>query len=252
MHLLNNGSQVEQIPAIKSREGIGGYFSESNDDDAPSYPGADWFNAVIREFQNALAVSGVAFNPDSFNHLAALIQITAVPVGSPMPWFTDTAPNGHAIFKGQAFDKDANPQLALIFPTGVLLDLRGVGLIGKEEGETVGAFAEGQVKSHGHDGSSVSSTNLGRKYTNTTGHHPHTQLIYRGNDLNWSSSFGGPYPVGTDDQSGAHRTGHIDGNGNHHHYTDIGVHGHNVTIALNGALKNTIDHYKVNWITRMA
>ncbi|CZF83884.1 phage tail protein [Grimontia marina] len=246
MHLLNNGSQVEQIPAIKSREGIGGYFSESNDDDAPSYPGADWFNAVIREFQNALAVSGVAFNPDSFNHLAALIQITAVPVGSPMPWFTDTAPNGHAIFKGQAFDKDANPQLALIFPTGVLLDLRGVGLIGKEEGETVGVFEEGQVKEHGHPNSEVSTTNLGTKRSTSNGRHRHySRGGYQGG---YTSSYHNADAAGGSHSNVLYSSEAPD----HFHDTYIGAHGHALQVALFGMVKNTIDHYKVNWITRMA
>ncbi|WP_133151939.1 phage tail protein, partial [Enterovibrio norvegicus] len=197
MHLLNNGSQVEQIPATKSREGIGGFFSESNENNAPSYPGADWFNAVIREFQTALTRYGVPFDPDNFDHLSRLIQFTALPVGTPQPWMSDTAPEGWAIMKGQAFDTELFPVTASLFPDGIIPDMRGRGLIGKEDGETVGAFAEGQVKSHGHEGSSVSSTNLGTKYTNTTGNHAHSQTIYRGNDINWNSSFGGPYPVGT-------------------------------------------------------
>ncbi|WP_133151924.1 phage tail protein, partial [Enterovibrio norvegicus] len=197
MHLLNNGSQVEQIPDTKTREGIGGYFSESNENNAPSYPGADWFNAVIREFQTALTRYGVPFDPDNFDHLSRLIQFTALPVGTPQPWMSDTAPEGWAIMKGQAFDTDLFPITATLFPDGIIPDMRGRGLIGKEDGETVGAFAEGQVKSHGHEGSSISSTNLGNKYTNTAGNHAHSQTIYRGNDINWNSSFGGPYPVGT-------------------------------------------------------
>lgn len=70
MHPLNNGSQVENVPALKPRVGIAGYFSESDDNGAPSYPGQDWFNAVIREFQGVLSTNGVAFDPDKFDHLA--------------------------------------------------------------------------------------------------------------------------------------------------------------------------------------
>ncbi|AGF91017.1 hypothetical protein VPQG_00047 [Vibrio phage VBpm10] len=73
MHPLNNGSQVENVPALKPRVGTAGYFSESNDNGAPSYPGQDWFNAVIREFQNALSTSGVSFDPDRFDHLQKMI-----------------------------------------------------------------------------------------------------------------------------------------------------------------------------------
>ncbi|PML45208.1 hypothetical protein BCT76_02785 [Vibrio tasmaniensis] len=73
MHYLNNGSQVESVPPLKPRVGTRGYFTESNDDGSPSYPGQDWFNAVIREFQTALATSGVAFDPDKFDHLQRLV-----------------------------------------------------------------------------------------------------------------------------------------------------------------------------------
>ncbi len=73
MHPLNNGSQVENVPALKPRVGTAGYFSESNESGSPSYPGQDWFNAVIREFQTALAASGVAFDPDKFDHLQKMI-----------------------------------------------------------------------------------------------------------------------------------------------------------------------------------
>lgn len=77
MHPLNNGSQVENVPALKPRVGTPGYFSESNDNGAPSYPGQDWFNAVIREFQGALIAEGVTFNPDNFDHLQLLLSASA-------------------------------------------------------------------------------------------------------------------------------------------------------------------------------
>ncbi|MFA0157067.1 hypothetical protein [Vibrio sp. 10N.261.46.A3] len=78
MHYLNNGSQVENVPPLKPRVGTAGYFSESNDNGAPSYPGQDWFNAVIREFQTALSAKGVAFDPDKFDHLQKLLEASAV------------------------------------------------------------------------------------------------------------------------------------------------------------------------------
>ncbi|WP_135380992.1 hypothetical protein [Vibrio tasmaniensis] len=78
MHYLNNGSQVENVPPLKPRVGLGGYFTESNDDGSPSYPGQDWFNAVIREFQTALTAKGVAFDPDKFDHLQKLLEASAV------------------------------------------------------------------------------------------------------------------------------------------------------------------------------
>lgn len=74
MHYLNNGSQVENVPPLKPRVGTRGYFTESNDDGSPSYPGQDWFNAVIREFQTAISASGVAFDPDKFDHIKKLLE----------------------------------------------------------------------------------------------------------------------------------------------------------------------------------
>lgn len=70
MHPLRNGSQAEQRPASKPLTGLAGWFTESGDNNVPSYPGADWFNHVIAEFQNALAEMGVTFDPDSDAHLA--------------------------------------------------------------------------------------------------------------------------------------------------------------------------------------
>lgn len=74
MHYLNNGSQVENVPATKPRVGTPGFFSESNDTNQPSYPGQDWFNAVIREFQTAATDGGITFDPDRFDHLSRFIQ----------------------------------------------------------------------------------------------------------------------------------------------------------------------------------
>ncbi|MEZ9430699.1 hypothetical protein [Vibrio splendidus] len=74
MHYLNNGSQVENVPPLKPRVGTRGYFTESNDDGSPSYPGQDWFNAVIREFQTAATDGGITFDPDRFDHLSRFIQ----------------------------------------------------------------------------------------------------------------------------------------------------------------------------------
>lgn len=74
MHPLHNGSQVTERPARKTTSGTMGYFSESNDNDAPSYPGADYFNDQIDEFKNALAVMGIAYDETKVDHLAKLFE----------------------------------------------------------------------------------------------------------------------------------------------------------------------------------
>lgn len=73
MHPLNNSSQVTEAPAPKPRIGSPGYFSESNENGAPSYPGADWFNANIKEFMNVLNGAQIEFEPDRFDHFIRAI-----------------------------------------------------------------------------------------------------------------------------------------------------------------------------------
>ncbi|MCG6350353.1 phage tail protein, partial [Vibrio fluvialis] len=164
------------------------------------------------------------------------------PVGAAIPWFTDLAPDGFGMFKGQAFDTATYPELAKVFPDGIIPDMRGCGVIGKEDGETVGVFEEGEVKSHGHDGSSVNSTDLGSVVTRAgTGNHEH--------QIGLGGTGGANYPVLSNGFGGYRNT---EGGGAHQHWVDIGSHAHTVAIALFGALKNTINHRKVNWIVRLA
>lgn len=73
MHPLRNGSQVTARPARKATAGTPGYFSESNDNDQPSYPGQDWFNDVIEEFANALAAANITYVPGDLTHLQKLL-----------------------------------------------------------------------------------------------------------------------------------------------------------------------------------
>lgn len=108
---------------------------------------------------------------------------TGVPVGVPLPWPTDTAPEGYAIMAGQTFDKAAYPKLAAAYPSGVLPDMRGQTIKGKPaSGRNVLSTEADGVKSHNHS-ASASSTDLGSKTTsgfdygtktsNTTGSHGH-------------------------------------------------------------------------------
>lgn len=70
MHPLKNGSQATLRPANKPLVGTAGWFTESGENNVPSYPGADWFNHNIAEFQAALAEMDVAFDPQNDDHLA--------------------------------------------------------------------------------------------------------------------------------------------------------------------------------------
>ncbi len=183
------------------------------------------------------------------------------PVGAPIPWFTDTAPSGFAIMKGQAFDTDTYPELAKVWSNGVIPDMRGCGAIGKEESEAVGAYEEGQVKRHGHSGTTTSSTNLGSKTSNVAGNHSHvlrtTTSSYTGSHApGWYSDHnyvprglksGSPVNRITGSSSAAPQNA-----GSHSHTITVGSHAHTIAIALFGESKNTINHRKVNWIVRLA
>ncbi|MEZ8134794.1 SGNH/GDSL hydrolase family protein [Vibrio splendidus] len=69
MHFLQNGSQDTNRPPKKPLSGLPGWFTESGENNVPSYPGADWFNHVIAEFQNMLASQGIEFDPENDDHL---------------------------------------------------------------------------------------------------------------------------------------------------------------------------------------
>lgn len=75
MHPLRNGSQATERPAAKPLTGLAGWFTESGDDNKPSYPGADWFNHVIAEFQNALVAAGIVFDPNTENNFESLVNV---------------------------------------------------------------------------------------------------------------------------------------------------------------------------------
>lgn len=109
---------------------------------------------------------------------------TGVPVGVPLPWPTDTAPEGYAIMAGQEFDKAAYPKLAAAYPSGVLPDMRGQTIKGKPaSGRNVLSTEADGVKSHTHGASSnsvdlgtktTSGFDYGTKSTNNTGAHTHS------------------------------------------------------------------------------
>ncbi|QIN97916.1 host-recognition protein [Serratia phage PhiZZ30] len=119
--------------------------------------------------------------------------VSSYPIGAPIPWPTDTPPDGYAIMEGQTFDKSAYPKLAVAYPSGVIPDMRGQTIKGKPSGRNVLSAEADGIKSHTH-GASASNTDLGTKTTssfdygtktsssfdygtktsNTTGNHSHT------------------------------------------------------------------------------
>lgn len=163
------------------------------------------------------------------------------PVGSPIPWPSDSIPSGYALMKGQAFDTSLYPRLAELFPDGVLPNMQGLAIVGKKNGETILSYEADANKDHIHS-ATISPENLGRKYTNPTGNHDH--LIGHSGE----SGTIGSYLAGASRVNKHARTGT---GGNHSHYVDIGPHGHSITIHSEGASENRIKNRKFNWIVRM-
>lgn len=92
--------------------------------------------------------------------------VSSYPIGAPIPWPTDTPPEGYAIMEGQPFDTDLYPKLAAVYPSGSLPDMRGQTIKGKPSGRAVLSTEADGVKSHSHS-ASASSTDLGTKTTSS-------------------------------------------------------------------------------------
>ncbi|MGY3571977.1 glycine-rich domain-containing protein [Vibrio paucivorans] len=88
MHPLQNGTQVEVPPELKPTEGDPGYFAETGQ---PSIPGADWFNACIKEFQNALSAKGIKFVSGQFDHFEKLLESVSFDLSFNIVTFTASA-----------------------------------------------------------------------------------------------------------------------------------------------------------------
>lgn len=230
------------------------------------------------------------------------------PVGAPIPWPRDSIPDGFALMEGQTFDKSAYPKLAIAYPGGVIPDMRGQTIKGKPSGRAVLSAEADGIKSHTHIASAsttalsgttsatdlgtktVSTTDLGRKHTNTAGAHTHTvsgttstdgrhaHTASLGNNANvqsgrFAASNSGQSATTWTNEDGLHShtwSGTTSVGPEHSHYTDIGTHNHTVaigshthtfsiaahdhTITVNstGNTENTVKNIAFNYIVRLA
>lgn len=204
------------------------------------------------------------------------------PVGAPIPWPSDTTPDGYVLMQGQTFDAAKYPKLAVAYPSGKLPDMRGWTIKGKpESGRAVLSVEQDGIKSHAHT-ASITNTDLGRKTTSgfdygskqTTsfdygnkgtdaqGNHVHgyNEVIPRGSggmDIggNWETNmrWSNTSEAGNHAHTvwiGAHD--HWVGIGAHDHFVDLGAHGHSATINAAGNPENTVKNIAFNYITRLA
>ena len=230
------------------------------------------------------------------------------PVGAPIPWPSDSVPAGFALMEGQTFDKSEYPKLAVAYPSGVIPDMRGQTIKGKPSGRAVLSAEADGIKSHTHIASAsttalsgttsatdlgtktVSTTDLGRKHTNTAGAHTHTvsgttstdgrhaHTASLGNNANvqsgrFAASNSGQTATTWTNEDGLHShtwSGTTSVAPEHSHYTDIGTHnhtvaigshthtfsiaahGHTITVNSTGNTENTVKNIAFNYIVRLA
>ncbi|HBV7126743.1 TPA: phage tail protein [Escherichia coli] len=115
---------------------------------------------------------------------------SALPVGVPVPWPSVTPPTGWLKCNGAAFSAEEYPELAKVYPTNKLPDLRGEFIRGWDDGRGIDSgrallsAQDGSIEAHGHDYNGAIYTSSGPSWANTTdaGHR-----AYSG----FTSSYGG-------------------------------------------------------------
>mgnify|MGYP005981407799 CR=1 FL=1 len=105
-------------------------------------------SALVDKLAAALAARGLS-RENPFADIAAdgtenqalanlgLGEGSALPVGVPVPWPGETAPEGWLKCNGASFDTAKYPKLALAYPSGKLPDLRGEFIRGWDDGRGV-------------------------------------------------------------------------------------------------------------------
>ncbi|HCL5346391.1 TPA: prophage tail fiber N-terminal domain-containing protein [Salmonella enterica] len=204
------------------------------------------------------------------------------PVGAAIAWPSDITPAGYAIMQGQTFDKSTYPLLAIVFPSGVIRDMRGWTIKGKPEGRTVLSQELDGIKSHAHTANAAATDlgtrtttsfdygskqttggDYGNKTTNTTGGHAHPLGVNNASGQTHPSALSSNssmvnatlYTGQAGDHAhtvyiGAHD--HWVGIGAHTHNLVIGAHGHAVSVNATGNAENTVRNIAFNYIVRLA
>ena len=133
-------------------------------------------------------------------------QVFGVPIGSIISYLGTSAPEGFVLCDGVArdntdgkYDALANlgvGHIATIQQQYTPPDFKGMFIGGSSATGNVGGTG-------GSDNVTLSTSNLpAHSHSGTTsnnGGHNHGYTIHRGNDLNWSTNYQGPYDLGTDD-----------------------------------------------------
>ncbi|WP_241647063.1 tail fiber protein [Rosenbergiella metrosideri] len=196
------------------------------------------------------------------------------PVGAPIPWPSDSLPDGpYAFMTGQSFDKNNCPKLAKAYPSGNLPDMRGQTIKGKPASNRSILSYEGDGNRWHSHGASIGTTDLGTVSTSGVGDHAHHIDFSTQGDGNHAHSIQGvhgtyvrPSNIMTDGATGSAFTQQTDtagyhshrvlgdtwGAGGHSHTVGIGAHGHSITINGDGNSETTVKNIAYNYIVRLA
>ncbi|EMI4138140.1 tail fiber protein [Escherichia coli] len=208
MYHVDNSTGVPVMPQpspVTSETEL--FFTEGGNGVPPTFPGPDWFNIIQSELINILRAAGL--DPDKMDNtqiLAALKKLflsrsnpfgdikadgaaaiatalsnlglgegSALPVGVPVPWPSVTPPTGWLKCNGAPFSAEEYPELAKVYPTNKLPDLRGEFIRGWDDGRGVDtgrgllSWQGASIESHTHRYVGIEYVSSGTVLANTTG-----------------------------------------------------------------------------------
>lgn len=121
------------------------YISGSSTDSVLSIGGSSGYDIIANKTAKKLTFRNVSSNiiidiPNKSGTLALTTDITpaGIPIGATVLWdSTSPYPDNFLEKNGQPFSKTENPQLAQIYPTGVLPDQRGYAIRGWDHGRGI-------------------------------------------------------------------------------------------------------------------
>ncbi|HHX4227670.1 TPA: tail fiber protein [Klebsiella pneumoniae] len=209
----------------------------------------DAIRSLQRELLSILAAANI--NPDGDSNTQVLQAINkimvdsnmSVPYGIPLPWPTSTPPAGYLICNGASFSAATYPNLAVVYTSGVLPDLRGQTIKGlPASGRALLSLEADGNKTHTH-GASATETDLGTKTTSSDNEHDH------GWGAGMQKQGGSDQEVGSNRGTGFGRTSVQPP---HSHTVYIGPHGHTITIDASGNSETTVKNMAFHYIVRAA
>jgi|GEM_PF-1192485 len=268
VQLTNNteSDSEELVVTAKALNKVGQLANTANQlaDTANQRANSAYISAEGRLSKNA-NLSDVLNKATAITNLG--LELRLYPVGAPIPWPSDTVPNGYTLMQGQSFDKGLYPKLGLAYPSGVIPDMRGQIVKGKLDNRVVLSYESDNNKTHTHT-ATVSNTDLGNKTsttfdygtktTNVGGNHSHTNIIVYGHNG------GGNYDTFACGDSATNNLGkrastteagnhtHTVAIGAHSHTVAIGVHTHTAIIANSGGNEVTVKNIAFNYIVKLA